>query len=379
MLKNIKLVFGKILQSCTMFFFKFFPIQEKRILFMSYYGKQVNCNPYALYEYIKENNCPFECIYVDNCKSDMGKNTKTIKYRSFMFYYYLRTSKFLIFNARPNIDIQKRRKQFYIQTWHSSLGFKMIEKDAEATLDKKYVRKAKKDSTYIDLLISGCKFRTECFRRNFWYDGNIAEVGTPRNDILFSCNKELISQKVKNELGIENNVKIILYAPTFRNSDDLSYATSLDVNQLLNTLKNRFGGNWILIYRLHPNVSKKVNLSKDIIDASTYKDMQSLLIVSDILVTDYSSVMFDFMLLNRPCFLYAPDYESYKKTERNTYFSISELPFDISLTTDSLSDAIQKFDKNHYLTKIGEFKKEIGSFEDGTACIKIIDIMKKVV
>ena len=357
-----------------MFFFLLFPIKKNRIVFMSYYGKHTNCNPFAIYEEIKKNNLQFECVWVDNTQT---VGDKSVKYRSIAFYYYVRTSRFLIFNARPNFDIKKRKQQCYIQTWHSSLGFKMIEKDAEKTLDKKYVKKAKKDSTYIDLLISGCKFRTKCFRRNFWYNGEIAEIGTPRNDIFFSKDKELIIANTKKELGIANTDKVILYAPTFRNSNDLSYATSLDVATLLTELKNKYSGEWKFVCRLHPNVSQKSKLPQGTIDASSYKDMQALLLMSDILLTDYSSVMFDFMLLNRPCFLYTPDYDRYKKNERDTYFSVSELPFGMSLTNDELCRAIHRFDENEYQGKISEFQQVIGSFENGTACKRIVDIMMK--
>lgn len=350
--------------------FRLLPIKKNRIVFMSYYGKHTNCNPYAIYEEIKKNNLPFECVWVDNTQK-LGD--KSVKYKSISFYYYIRTAHFLIFNARPNFDIKKRKQQRYIQTWHSSLGFKMIEKDAENTLDKRYVQKAKKDSTYIDLLVSGCKFRTECFRRNFWYTGEIAEVGTPRNDVLFSQEKDLIAKVSKKELGIKENTKIVLYAPTFRNSDDLSYFTSLNVNTLLSKLKNKFSGDWVLVYRLHPNVNFDNAFPQGTIDASKYKDMQALLLMADILLTDYSSVMFDFMLLNKPIFIYASDYEEYISKERNVYFSINELPFDVCTTNELLESAIGEFNNERYCIRLQNFKNKIGSFECGLASQKILE------
>ena len=362
------------MQVCFMSLFRLFPIKRNRIIFMSYYGKHTNCNPFAIYEEIKKNNLPFECIWVDNSKA-LGD--KSVKHRSIAFYYYIRTSRFLVFNARPNFDIKKRKFQRYIQTWHSSLGFKMIEKDAEKTLDKKYVKKAKKDSTYIDLLISGCKYRTECFKRNFWYGGEIAEVGTPRNDVLFSQEKDMIANNTKKKLGIQENTKVVLFAPTFRNSDDISYVTSLDVNMLLSELESKFSGNWTLVYRLHPNVKLNKNILKGAINVSDYKDMQALLLMSDILLTDYSSVMFDFMLLERPIFLYAPDYEQYVSKERNVYFEINELPFDLCITNDNLMSAISTFNYEDYNKKVKLFNDKIGTFECGVASQKIIEWMAK--
>jgi CDP-glycerol glycerophosphotransferase len=352
--------------------FRLCPVRKKRVLFMSYYGKHTNCNPWAIYEYIKNADLPYECIWVDNSGKLEGK---TVKYASIAFYYYVRTSQFLIFNARPNFDIKKRRDQKYIQTWHSSLGFKMIERDAEDTLDKRYVQKAKKDSTYIDILISGCRFRTECFNRNFWYSGEIAQIGTPRNDVLFAQNRNTAAAAVKDELGVSTDTRILLYAPTFRNSGDISYATSLDAEGLALALSERFGGEWRIVYRLHPNVNAEGLLPPAAIDASTYKDMQALLIASDALITDYSSVMFDFMLLDRPCFIYAPDYSEYVKKERNTYFKIDELPFEVCTDNASLTAAVRDFDSALYCDSLQQFKDRIGSFECGTASQKIIEWM----
>lgn len=360
----------KIKQLVCMIIFRIIPVKQNRILFMSYYGKHTNCNPYAIYQEIKKRKLNFECIWVDNSHK-INKNA--VSFRSIAFYYYLRTSKFLIFNARPNIDIMKRKNQFYIQTWHSSLGFKMIEKDAEDTLDPKYIKKAKKDSRYIDLLVSGCRFRTECFRRNFWYNGKIAEIGTPRNDILFSMSSSVIVAEVKKELGIEEDEKIITFAPTFRDGEDLSYITSLDTNALLDIVQRKLGGRWRFVYRLHPNVAYDNNVSSGTINASRYNDMQALLLATDILITDYSSVMFDFMLLNKPCFLYCPDYDVYVKNERKSYFTIKELPFSVSKSNIELQCVISGFDHGEYMEKLNKFKIHIGTFETGQASRKILE------
>ncbi|MGM9645594.1 MAG: CDP-glycerol glycerophosphotransferase family protein [Eubacteriales bacterium] len=363
-------VIRKLKQMLCLCLFRIFPIKKNRILFMSYYGKQINCNPFAIYKEIKKSAPEYECVWVDN---SLSFDEKTVRYKSVAFYYYIRTSRFLIFNARPNFDIRKRKNQRYIQTWHSFLGFKMIEKDAEDTLDAKYVKKAKKDSTYIDLLISGCKFRTDCFRRNFWYSGEIAEIGTPRNDVLFSHEKDAIIQRTKRELGVEPDTKIVMYAPTFRNSDDLSYITSLDVENLLAALQKRYPCKWQFVYRLHPNVTCYEMLPEGTINASGYNDMQSLLLTSDILITDYSSAMFDFMLLDRPCFLYCPDYDNYIINERNTYFTIEELPFIVCKTNAELCDAVSDFNDGEYKALLKEFKDRIGSFECGRASEKILE------
>ena len=374
-MRKFSILLKVIRREFFMFIFGFLPVKKNRILFMSYYGKQMGCNPYAIYTYLKENNPEYEFVWVYN-NSLLGDSVKTTRHKSAKYFYYLRTSEFLIFNARPNMDIRKRKAQFYIQTWHSSLGFKMIEKDAEETLGKSYVKNAKKDSQNIDLLISGCKFRSECFRHNFWYDGEIAEIGTPRNDILFSSNMSEIVRDVKKKLNIEEQAKILLYAPTFRNNGDISYAKSLNVEILKKVLTEKFSGEWKIVFRLHPNVNMRADFDPQIINASTFNDMQMLLMASDIVVTDYSSLMFDFMLLKRPCFLYCPDIEEYTSRERKTYFSIDELPFDLSKTNAELINCISNLHFDSYIQKTNDFIENIGSFENGKSCENIAQIIK---
>ena len=347
--------------------FGLFPIKKNRVLFMSYYGKHVNCNPYSLYCKMKQSKDKYELVWVDNSK----KMEKSVRYKSVLFYYYLRTSAFLVFNARPNVDIKKRKGQYYIQTWHSSLGFKMIEKDAEETLSRRYVQLAKIDSKYIDLLISGCRFRTKCFQKNFWYDGEIAEIGTPRNDVFFEDSTEQVI-RLKRDLGISMDEKILTYAPTFRSNGSADYVFSLDIEKLMTTVKSKFGGNWRLVLRLHPNVASNFVMPQGVVDASKLSDMQMLLLASDILITDYSSVMFDFGILKRPCFLYCPDFDEYLRSERRTYFAHEELPFSLNTSNDGLAKSICSYDEQQYLSQLRLFDEKIGSFENGHACEEIV-------
>jgi len=374
---KLKVLCRVIRREALMLLFRCFPVKKNRVFLMSYYGKYMNCNPYAIYSYLKKNHPQYEFVWVYNGENP-EETVKIASYRSVKYYYYLRTSGFLIFNARPGMDIKKRKNQFYIQTWHSSLGFKMIEKDAPESLGRSYIKNAIKDSKNIDLLISGCRFRTDCFKRNFWYDGKIAEVGTPRNDVLFAENAEEIVRQTKAELGIDREAKILLYAPTFRSNGDVDYAKSLDVSALKKALQEKMGGQWEIVFRLHPNVVFNDGFDPQIVNASTFGDMQALLMSADVVMTDYSSVMFDFMLLKRPCFLYCPDIEEYTKQERKTYFTVRELPFDLAKTNDELVENISTFDADAYMRKLNGFAESIGSFETGKACESIARIMENI-
>ena len=349
----------------------FFPIKKNKIIFISYYGSLYGCNPKYISEYlnIDEFRDRFDRVWVFNdINKEIPKGCRVIRNGSLKYYYELATSKVIVSNFRLTSSFLKKNNQLYIQTWHSSLRLKKIEKDVEDKLPKGYVENAKSDSQKIDLLISGCKKSTEIFRSTFWYDGDILEAGTPRNDVFKFGDYNLVSA-VSTKLKIKPTQKIFLYAPTFRNNDDLS-VFQLDYDALLNTLVTKFGGEWIILERFHPHMIGKVsNRDKhlSVLNVTEYDDIQELLFVADLLVTDYSALMFDYLYSEKPCILYAPDYEIYIKNNRNLYFDIENLPFDISFNQQELSIRILNFDFDSYSKKITDFNKEIGTFENGNA------------
>lgn len=308
--------------------FSFFPIKKNKILFFSYYGNQYGCNPKYISQYLVKKNLGYKIIWAFTKPEKYNiSGIKKVKYYSFRFFYELCTSKVIITNYRMITLFKKRKNQLYIQTWHSSLRLKTIEKDAIANLPAYYIKMAQQDSQYIDCLISGCKFSTDIFKSSFWYNGLILECGTPRNDLFFS-NKLNIKTKITEEYNIPQTNKLILYAPTFRQSYNLEYY-NVDYIRLKEALHNRFGHEWTILVRLHPHLrqySQQLLHGKQTVDVTNYDDIQELLAVSDILISDYSSLIFDFALTKRPCFLYVPDLNEYIQKERALYFDIKQLP-----------------------------------------------------
>ena len=206
--------FNKLLIS----FFSFFPLKKRKILLFSYYGAQYGCNPKYISQYITEHAKEYDVVWAfSNPQNYNIPGIRKVSYYSLRFFYELCTAKFVITNYRMPLLFQKRKGQIYIQTWHSSLRLKTIEKDALNSLPKGYVEMALKDSKEIDCLLSGCKFSTTIFKSAFWYDGMILECGTPRNDMFFSDTKDL-KDLVCRAYSIPKNHKTVLYAPTFRQS-----------------------------------------------------------------------------------------------------------------------------------------------------------------
>lgn len=362
--------------------YKFIPIKNNKVILWSNSFKDYGCNPKYIANYLSENykNKKFDIIYVLNnnveIPNDFPKNIRIVRYFSKQYLYELLTAKVIITNHRipEYYYFDKRKGQIYIQTWHSSTRLKKIEKDAIGDLSDEYIKFAMEDSKKCDAIISGSEFSTNIFKNSFWYNGKILEFGTPRSDILFE-EKDEITRKIKEYYQIEQDKKLLIYAPTFRKDKSLD-VYNLDFNRLNLILEEKYNCKWAILVRLHPNLSNieyNTNKINNIFDVSKYSDIQELLVASDILITDYSSCMFDFGLIKKPCFLYTPDLNKYLETERKLYFDINDLPFTYSQTNEELIHNIRNFDKNNYENECNKFLKYIGTFENGNSTKKICE------
>lgn len=348
--------------------FLIFPIQNNKAVFQSFSGRGFSDNPkYIALELIKK--APEINIYWAGEKkqtADLPDGIQFVKYKSVKYLYHMATARVWVDNIRKPFFI-KKKGQYYLQTWHGGLGLKKVENDALDKLDKNYIKWAKRDANATDLMLSSSKTLSEIFRNSFWYhDGEILEKGLPRNDLLlnYKINKK---NQIKNRLGINHNNKVLLYTPTFRD-DGSTDAYDMDYFRLTSALKKRFGGNWTVLLRLHPNIAKtRVDVSASFIkNASSYNDIQELYLITDFLITDYSSTIFDFTLTEKPSLLYASDIEKYAKL-RDYYFDFCELPFKLCKTNAELENAILNFDSKNHKAKIKEFNALHGLCESGKA------------
>lgn len=363
--------------------FNCLPIKKNKVFLFSYYGGQYGCNPKYISEYILKNapKGQFDLVWALNNFENQAiqKGCRVVKMMSLRYFYELCTSKVIITNFRTTDLFVKRKGQYYIQTWHSSLRLKQIEKDAIASLPMNYIQMAKKDSKKCDLLLSGCRLSTDIFKRSFWYDGEIFEHGTPRNDLLYKRNP-LLKEKIMKRLNMPSNLKVLLYAPTFRKDNHFS-VYNLDYISILKALTEKFGGRWVLLVKLHPHLagaSEDLVQGDQVIDVTGYDDIQELLSITDVLITDYSSLMFDYSITKRPCFLYVPDYEKYIKQDRNLYFNLFELPFKSAKSKEALIKEIDQFDSERYLSDLMQFQTKIGSYENGKASEALVKRINQI-
>lgn len=350
------------------------PKQQKKAVCQSFYGRGYSDSPKAVADELLRRGWRIYWVISDESQAEsLPPGVVPILLDSPRAIYHLCTASVWVDNCRKWAYTQKRGRTRYVQTWHG-FPLKRIEGDAAAALTPDYLKAAKKDSTLCDLFVSNSVFLTEVYRRAFWYEGEVLECGFPRNDVLFGP-PDKAAGKVREWLGLPPEKRLALYAPTFRKGMGLS-VYDLDYRRFTEALRKRFGGEWLVLAKLHPNIAEKageMDLNPEcVVNASAYPDIQELYLASDAMVTDYSSVMFDYMNTGRPCFLYVNDLEAYRG-DRNFYFDLDLLPFARAEDNGALERAVLEFDEAAQRQRTEAFCREFGIQEDGSAAKSVVD------
>lgn len=355
--------------------------KNNKIVFVNFWGRGYGDNLKYIADEILSRNLSFDLVWlVGDMSLAFPNGIRKVKYYSLKSKFELSTAKVIISNAKGILPYVKTHSQYYIQTWHGGFPLKYIEKEAENDLSEEYVRNSMFDSSITDLIISGSDFQTEIIEKSFWYEGEIFKHGIPRNDIFFNFTEDKIC-KIKHKLGFVKNDRIVTYVPTFRDNNKIS-AYNLDPVSLLATLHKKTGYQWKLIIRLHPNVACQSNFfdyGENVINGTVYDDPQELLLISDVLITDYSSIMMDFAIMKKPVFLFATDLEHYVSACRNLRPIFYKLPFDLCTSNEILYNKIKDFDIKTYLERLNSFLEiYYKSYDDGRASKHVVDRIEKV-
>lgn len=355
-LKTMIYLAGNFVYRIIYTFMMILPIKNNRIFVNVYDGKGIGDHPkYIIQELIKINS-DIEVVWFSE-RERTNMPVIFAKPYSIKSLFYMATSKIWISTVRMPLYTLKKKKQYYIQTWHGSIPLKRIENDCVSPLSERYIMQAKHDSKMIDVFISNSAFRTNNFKTAFWYDGEVLEIGSPRDDIFFNNKNKL---KLKQKFNIIGK-KVVLHAPTFRGKTSMG-VLDLDYTSLKKALIQKFGGEWVVMVRLHPKIAQKakeMHFGKDVLDMSSIKDPQEVLGMADIVITDYSGIMFDALTVNIPVFLYANDINSYCH-DRGFYFDLSKLPFPLAINNEELIDRINSFNYLKYKSKAELLSNELG-------------------
>lgn len=372
-------------------------LDEKLVFFEAFQGRNFSDNPKALYLEMINNN-EYQDYYFVIALRDVNTNldfvdynrTKIIKYQSNEYYKVIAIAKYLIANSILDMVIIKQNKQVYLQTWHGTplkkLGWDLQVSDNSLNKPRKIKLMYLIDAKRFDLMCSPSPYYTEkiisAFNlRNLNKMGIVKELGYPRNDKLVNATpKDTI--KIKEDLNLSLNKKIILYAPTWReNNFDPDNGYENDLNLDLEKLINNLTDDYLIILRLHYLVSNVISINDErIIDMSNYHDINDLYLISDFLISDYSSSIFDYALLEKPIIFYLPDLDLYQNKSRGLYFDVSKLPGPIVENQEQLTSIINNIDsiKTEYYQSIIDFKNKFNPYEDGQSSQRVVNELLKV-
>ena len=350
------------------------PVKENVILFETFMAKNYSDSPKYIYEYIAQNHPEYECVWAINDGAKIPYGAKTVKRFSFQYAYYLAVSKYLVFNVRPPLWYRKREEQVFLETWHGTPLKRLVFDQEEVTsASPKYKQQFYRQRKDWDFLVSANPFSTKTFRSCFLYEGEMLEYGYPRNDILYWPNKDEIAQQDK---------KTILYAPTWR--DDQHYGSGQYKFELaldLKLMKERLQDDYVVLLRTHHYISDHIDVSglgDFVINLSSYDDISEIYLISDICITDYSSVFFDYANLKRPILFYTYDFDKYKNQLRGFYIDMdTEVPGPLLYTSEQVVQAIEDIDEitEEYKERYDQFYDRFCCYDDGHASEHVAEAM----
>ena len=362
------------------------PIKKKTILFESFLGRNVSGNPKYLYNQLVKDGLDkkYELVWIlNNLDEPVEGKCKKVKRRTLKYYYYMATAKYWIFNCRQADEIKKRKENIYLQTWHGTplkkLGMDMDSVNMAGQTDiNDYKEKFKNNTRTWDYLLAQNHYSSEIFKRAFAFDKTILE-GYPANDILYAENNKESIEKVKDRLGVPKDKKVVLYAPTWR--DDNFYKKGhyrMDIQLDLDKMQAELGNEYVVLLRMHYLITNNINIDKYdgfVLNYSDGYDIQELYLISDVLITDYSSVMFDYSNLKRPIIFFTYDIEQYRDSLRGFYFDFEEeAPGPLVTDTEGVIDSLKSLEEinEKYKEKQIDFYNKFCHIDDGHAAENIL-------
>lgn len=358
------------------------PIKKNRIVVDNFEGQGYGDNPRYITDKLLQSSRNLEIIWlVKDPDTIVPNDVRKVKYYTPEAMKCLATARVWIDNVKSFRKPLKKKNQFYLQTWHGGIGLKAVEA-LLPNINSKYKSTATRDAQQTDLMLSDSEWTTNIFHNFFWYDGEIQKTGFPRNDLL--VNREAtkdVKEKIFLAFGLDPKVRIVMYAPTFRDENDID-VYRYDFKRIRHALEQKFHHHYVIFIRLHPNLYRQGIVdslyqfdNETIFDASGYNDMQELIAASDILISDFSSCIFDGLIAKKMVFLLAKDIENYVENDRELLFKVTELPFPFSNTEQAFLSTIANFDESKYDSVTAKFYESLKILEDGNASERVANIV----
>ena len=353
------------------------------VLFEAWKGRQFSDNPRAVFEELLRRGDSRRLVWaVEHHGVELPDDVETVVVGSRAYYRTLGRARWVVSNDSMPRHYVKREGSTYGQTWHGT-PLKRIGFDIEnlQMANKNYLVQFAKEVAKWDALVSPNAYSTEIFRRAFRFDGPVLEIGYPRNDVFHRPEERAArTAAAAARLGLEPGKRVILYAPTWRDdqydrSGRYQFAMKLDLERMY----RRFKDEAVLLIRGHQLVADSVDTSMFggfARNVSHYPDISDLYLVADVLVTDYSSVMFDFVNTGRPMLFFTHDLDAYRDELRGFYIDFeAEAPGPVLTHTNEVVDALSDLDRvtAHHADRYAAFREKFASLDDGRAAARFAD------
>lgn len=370
-------------------FMRIFPINRNKITFACYEGDGgFGCNPRYIAEELHGRNPSLKMTWLTHDTTRQFPDyIKLKKDTPLNAAYHLSTAKVWVDNYRKPYGTLKRRGQLYIQTWHATIGFKAVGLFRGDAFPKIAKIVSEWDSSLADYFLSNSKYCDDVYPQKLLYSGPTLRVGSPRVDTLIN-DRDKLHAIIRQELGLDPDVKLLLFAPTFRSGSQqgkrevTSETPQIDFDKLIGTLSERFGGEWRVLLRLHPTLAARLDemplLEKDprLIDVSYMPDISRILGGCEMLITDYSSCAFDAAFAHIPVLLFADDVQDYIKSRGKFMWEKDDLPFDMAEDNETLFENVRNFDESRYNKNVDDFMAKHEVVEDGHASERVADVIE---
>ena len=296
-------------------------VQPTAVLFTSFKGRSYSDSPRFISEALHALRPDIEILWQLSDSAAAPDYVRTVKPHSLAALTAFATARCFVDNFNRPIYMLKFSDQLYVQTWHGDRGFKKMLFDMNDGLNYP-------DGAQMDLAVSGSRFGTEVFRTAFRYSGAVLQTGMPRNDAL--ARRDLSrADAARRALNLPEGARVMLYAPTFRDATaGAALQAGFDLPRALETLERATGQPWLCLTRAHDK-NRRIDAAcaSNVRDVTDYPEMSDLLLLADLLITDYSSSAGDFALLDRPVILYQPDLDDFTASDRHMYFNLRDCPY----------------------------------------------------
>lgn len=389
---------------------RIFPIKKNLISVCTFEGKGgFGCNPKYIVQELHKRNPEYQFVwFVNDMVKEFPDYIKKVPNTLWSRAYWLSRSKIWIDNYRKPLGTKKRKGQYYLNTNHYTLAIKSVGLWRGAGFSKMAYLVSKNDSDMIDDLIIDSKFCEEMCPKGLVYNGTYLKTGAPRCDVLYGDRSEY-KKRFREKHGLPENAKVVMFAPTFREGAKdgkrsvYSEVWSIDLERLLKNLRKKFGGEWYVCIRVHPQLApafqgySNPGIQDRLIDESQADDMYEILAGMDAFVTDYSSACFEAGFAHMPVFIYADDIKQYEKDRGSLFWNFTTdslnhvtinkemfpdmdvvFPFSIATNNDGLEKEILDFDIGNYDKKLNAFHVEMELVFDGKASQKVVETIEKI-